>query len=819
MVGAILQDVRFAFRMMRKAPGFTAVAVLSLALGIGPNTAIFSLVDMALLQDWGVTDPESLVDVYSLTDDGSHFQSYHYVYELVADGAPEVFSDVTAYAMQTVIFQQGDGRGEMVLGELVTGNYFEVMGVAAAQGRTFSPDEDATPGTHPVLLLSDRYWRSRYGGDPEVIGGDVRVNGRPYTVIGIAPETFKGRIAPGIGSDFWVPMSMYPHLSPTQMNQGDLLISGRLQPGVTAQGANAAVATLAARHNEARLAEDPDRQSQLELASVSVADVRLNPDFDSIVMAMAGLLFVAVGLVLLVACVNLAGFFLARATDRRKEMAVRVAMGAGKGTILRQLLVESVVLASLGGTLGLFFGVVAVKFLVGIEPPMELPMNLEAGLNMRVLLFAVVTTALATLLFGLTPALEATRAPVASTLRDEAGSSGGTRKAWVRRSLVGAQMTLSTVLLVGAGLFLRSLKEATEIDVGFDTGPAAVVNVESWASEYTTEEMNAFVDEILGFVRSEPGVSAAGITARLPLSLGTINNSMTIPGVDPPPGRDLHTMELTNITPGYFEAMGIDVLEGRGIEERDRDGTQDVAVITRAAAERYWPGESAVGRVVYYGRDTGNPVAIIGVVEDTKIWSLTEPPRPYFYLPWAQNISYGSFSLVARGNMPAPQLAARIRDEALRIDPDLYLSQVGTLDDHMDYIFFLPRMAAFLLTFAGVLALVLACVGLYGMVSYSVARRTREMGIRMALGAESGSVVSLVVKSGLILVVSGGLVGLVAAAGLGYLAQRFLIGVAGLDPLSLLAAPAVLFLAAGVAAYLPARRASRVNPVEALRSE
>jgi predicted permease len=555
------------------------------------------------------------------------------------------------------------------------------------------------------------------------------------------------------------------------------------------------------------------------LASVSVADVRLNPDFDPIVLAMASLLFVAVGLVLLVACVNLAGFFLARATDRRKEMAVRVAMGAGKGTILRQLLVESIVLASLGGAMGLFLGGVAVKFLVGMDLPMEVPMNLEAGLNMRVLLFAIVATALATLLFGLTPALEAMRAPVASTLRDEAGSSGGVKKAWVRRSLVGAQMTLSTVLLVGAGLFLRSLKEATEIDVGFDTGPAAVVNVESWASEYTTEEMNAFVDEILEFARSEPGVSAAGVTARLPLALGTINNSMTVPGVDPPPGRDLHTMELTNVTSGYFEAMGIDVLEGRAIQERDRDGTQDVAVITRAAAELYWPGESAIGRVVYYGRDTENPVAIIGVVEDTKIWSLTEPARPYFYLPWAQNISYGSFSLVARGNIPAPQLAGRIRDAALRIDPDLYLSRVGTLDDHLDYIFLLPRMAAFLLTLAGVLALVLACVGLYGMVSYSVARRTREVGIRMALGAESRSVVALVVRSGLILVVTGGLIGLVAAVGLGFLAQRFLIGVAGLDPFSLLAAPAALFLAAGVAAYLPARRASRVNPVEALRSE
>ncbi len=819
MLGALFKDVKFAFRMMRKAPGFTAVAVLSLALGIGPNTAIFSLVDTVLLQEWGVAEPESLVDVYSLTDDGRHFQSYRYIYELVDEGAPDIFEEVTSYTMQTVIFQQGDGRGEMVLGEMVTGNYFEVMGVPAARGRTFSPEEDATPGTHPVLVLSDRYWRARYDADPGVVGGEVRINGRPYTVIGVAPGTFKGRIAPGVGSDFWVPMSMYPHLSPTQPNQGNLLISGRLRDGVTAAQAEAAVNTVATRYNEERLAENPDRQFRLELATVSVAEVRLNPDFDQIVMAMAGLLFVAVGLVLLVACVNLAGFFLARATDRRKEMAVRVAMGAGKRTILRQLLVESVVLAFLGGAVGLFLGILATRLLVGIDPPMEIPLNLEAGLNARVFFFTGLATAIATLIFGLTPALEATRAPVASTLRDEAGSSGGVKKAWVRKSLVGAQMTLSTVLLVGAGLFLRSLKEASEITVGFDTGPAAVVNVESWASEYTPEEMDVFVEDVLRFVRSEPGVTAAGVTARLPLDLGTINNSMTIPGVDPPPGRDRHTMEFTTVTPGYFEAMGIRLLEGRTIEENDRDGTPDVAVVTQAVAERYWPGESAIGRTVYYGGDEGTPVTIVGVVENTKIWSLTEPPRPYFYLPWDQKASFGSFHVVARGNTPAPQLAARIRDEALRIDPDLYLSRVGTLDDHLDYIFFLPRMAAVLLSIAGILALVLACVGLYGMVSYAVARRTREMGIRMALGAEQASVVTMLVKGGLSLVVIGGVFGLGAAAGLGVLAQRFLIGVAGMDPVSLLGAPFVLGAAALMAAYLPARRASRVNPVEALRTE
>jgi len=819
MLDSLLNDVRFAFRMMRKAPGFTAVAVLSLALGIGPNTAIFSLVDSALFRDWGVREPEGLMDVYSLTEEGRHFQSYYYVYELVSEGAPDVFQDVTAYTIQTAVFQQEEASGEMVLGELVTGNYFDVLGVQAAQGRTFLPEEDQTPGTHPVVVLSDRYWKSRYDGDAGIVGRDVRVNGRPYTVIGIAPPEFTGWIAPGIGSDFWIPLRMYPHLAPHQMGNGNLLITGRLGPDVGPEQGAAAVETLAARYNEERRVQNPERRFNLELAGVSVADVRLGPDLDPIVTAMAALLFVAVGLVLLVACVNMAGFFLARATDRRKEMAVRVSMGASRGALVRQLLVESMVISSLAGILGLLLGLAVTRLLVGMEAPTPVPITLEVGLNLRVLFFAAAATGAAALLFGLAPALEATRTPVASTLRDEAGSSGGAGKTRARRLLVGAQMALSTVLLVGAGLFLRSLQEASGIDVGFDTGPGAVVTVESWANEYSREEIDGFVEEVLGRVRSAPGVTSAVVTARLPLDLGTSTASMTIPGVEPPPGRDRHTMEFTTVTPGYFSTMGISLLEGRPFQELDREDSQGVAVISQAAAQRYWPGETALGQVVYMGADLENPITIVGVVENTKIWSLTEPPRPYFYRPWRQTGAFGRFHVVARGISPAPEIASMVRREALDIDPTLYLSEVGTMADHLTYIFFLPRMAALLLSVVGVLALLLACVGLYGMVSYAVARRTREMGIRLALGAERKAVVRLVVKSGLVLVAVGGTIGLAAAAGLGVVAERFLIGVAGLDPLTLLAAPVFLVGAAATAAYLPARRASRVDPVEALRSE
>lgn len=818
LVSSLLADLKFAVRTLRKAPGFTLVAVLSLALGIGPNTAIFSLVNAVLFRDWGVDDPARIVDVYTLTGDGQYFFNHYRNYELVSEGATDVFEAVTAHSIFTARIDDAQREPEVVLGEMVTGNYFDVMGVRAAQGRTFLPEEDATPGTHPVVVLSDRYWRTRFGADPALVGGEIRMNGRPYTVIGIAPAAFKGRIAPGLGSDFWVPIRMYPHLDPNKMGAGDLTISGRLRAGVPPQRAIAAVATLAARRDEELRRADPDRRGTFRLIGVSLADVRLHPQFDAIVGKMATLLFVAVGLVLLVACVNLAGFLLSRATDRRKEMAVRVAMGAGNGAIVRQLLVESLMLAGAGGVLGLVLGQVAVRALVSIQPPIPLPMTLEVGLDGPLLVFTAAAAVVAAILFGLTPALEATRAPVASTLRDEAGSSGGKRKVQLRRLLVGAQMALSTVLLFGALLFLRSLDAASRMDLGFSARDGAVVQVESWANEYTEDEADAFVEELDRRLAGQSAVTASGVTTRMPLALGTNVLSFDIPGVDPPPDANHHRLELARVTPGYFDAIGIDLLDGRDFEASDRLESAPVAILSEAAASRYWPGESAVGRVLYPGGSEDEAITVVGVVGNAKIWSLSEAPKPYLYMPYHQG-AYNAFYVVARGNLPAVEMAALVQREARAIDPEIYLAEVQTIEDHLGYIYFLPRMAALLLTLIGVLALVLACIGLYGMVSYGVSRRTREMGIRLALGSDRRGVIGLVLKGGLGLVVVGAGLGIVASLGLGRLLERFVYGVGAIDPLALLAAPLVLAGVALMATYLPARRASRVDPVQALRSE
>ena len=819
IVSLLLSDLKFAARMLRKAPAFTAVAVLSLALGIGPNTAIFSLVDAALLQDWGVGEPERLIDVYTLTSSDQWFFSRHSTFELVDEGAADVFENVAQHSIFSGRIEGPDGEVETVLGEMVTGNYFDVMRVQAGLGRTFLPEEDATEGTHPVIVLGNDYWRTRFAADPGIVEREVRLNGRPYTVIGVAPARFRGRLAPGLGTDFWVPYSMYPHLAPEKPGSGDLTISGRVRAGVEPGVAIAAVETLASREQDRRVREVEGYRGRFRLGAVSLADVKLHPGFDGTVTAMAALLLVAVALVLLVACVNLAGFLLSKATERRKEMAIRVAMGAGRAAIVRQLLIESLILAALGGALGLALGNVVLRALLSVEPPLPLPLELEMGLDGSVLLFTAGTALLAALVFGLAPALEAMRAPVAATLRDEAGSSGGRRKVGVRGVLVASQMTLSTLLLFGAGLFVRSLQSAADLDLGFATRSAAVVHFETSANEYTSERAAAFVDDLLGRVSNAPGTVAAGVTARMPLALGTVNMSFDVPGVEPPSDQSRHVLEFASVTAGYFDVMGIPILEGRAIDDTDREGGQRVAVLSRAAAQQLWPGESALGKLLIRNRDGSDALTVVGVADNVKIWSLGEAPRPYMYVSYHQGFVDPDFTVVARGAAAPAIVAGMVRGEATAMDPQIFLTDVGTMEDHLSYVFYLPRMAAAVLSLVGVLALALACLGLYGMVSYGVSRRTREMGIRMALGAERSGVVGMVLGSGLVVVGVGALVGIVLSAGLGRAIERFLYGVGGLDPLTLLAAPSVLAAVAALATYLPARRASRVDPVRALRSE
>lgn len=811
-MSGLLRDVKFAVRMLAKSPVFTLVAVLSLALAIGPNTAVFSLVDRVLLSDWGVEDPETLVDVFSIGRSGGFNFTNYRTYEIVRDGTADVFSGVTGYAFETANVEQ-NGQPRPILIEMVTGSYFDVMQVSAARGRTFLPEEDVTDGTHPVAVVSDYFWKTRYDADPGLLGSEIRVNGKPFTVVGIAPPAFKGRVIHGLPTDVWVPLRMHASIAPGQMGSGNFSLSARMLPGIPAQRGVAAVEALAARVDAERNSNFPFR-----LGAVPLSDIRVHPSMDDIVTAMVAMLFAVVTLVLLVACVNLAGFLLARATDRRKEIAVRISMGAGRTAIVRQLLVESLLLAAMGAIAGTLLGQFALRALFRMESPVPLPLNVEVGLSPGVLAFTVGTTVVAALFFGLAPGLQATKVPVAATLRDEGGQSGSRGKTNTRAVLVAAQMTLSTVLLVATGLFLRSLQEASQVDVGFSTEPAAVVTVGTWANQYDEEERRAFVDRMVADAQANPRLSEMALTTRVPLGLGTMNRGLDIPGVDPPPNADFHILETASVSPNYFAVMDIEVLSGRAFGLEDTDESQRTVILSEAAQDRFWPGEDAIGRVIH---PTGQPevdLTVVGVVSNVKIWNLTEPPRPYLYTPYTQS-SGSTFSIIARGPGSDGEVAAAVGAQARALDSEIYLVSVNTLDHHVALNFYLPKMAALLLAGLGSIALVLTCVGLYGMVSYGAARRTREMGIRLALGAPRDSLVRLVVRGGLTLILVGGGVGVVAALGVGSLLRGFLIGVGPLDPIALIGAPLILGGVAILAAYLPARRSSRVDPVEALRSE
>jgi putative ABC transport system permease protein len=665
-----------------------------------------------------------------------------------------------------------------------------------------------------VVVISHDFWINRLGGQP-VVGDDLRINGRPYTVVGIAPDGFTGKSMPGVQSDLWLPYQMYPHLNPGQQESGNLGITARVKDGVATGTAVTAVNALSQRIDADRKAAG--REDDYVVRAFPWSGMFIHPDMDGPIVAAAALLMAVVGVVLLVACVNLAGFLLARATDRRREIALRLALGASRTAVVRQLMIEALVLGAAGGVLGLGLGVVTVRGLTSIDTPLVAASNFAIPLDGAVLLFTAGMSLVAALLFGLTPALQASRAPVNQVLRDESTAVAGGRIG-LRNALVVAQMALAVVLLVGAGLFLRSLKAAAAIDPGFDTGPAAIVSLNGQASGYdSAREFVPVVERLLQQLETTPGIDAAAV-GRMPLGMGVWVKFFDVPGVAPPAGRQDHRIEFTPVSARYFDVMGIPILQGRAFGSQDGAETPPVMIVSRALAERYWPGESAVGRTMIPVRDRDHPVTIVGVAEDVDVWTLGEEQRPYFYMPLTQSPA-SWLAIVTRGNQAPVRQEMAVRQALRTIDADIFVPSTATMADHLADTTFLPRMAAILIGSFAALAMVLSVIGLYGVVSYGVARRTREMGIRMSLGADRNDVIGLVVRGGVGLAAVGIALGLVAATvASGYL-EGFLIGVDGRDPLTLVGVPLLLLSVALLAAFLPARRASKVDPMVALRSE
>jgi len=813
---ALLQDLRYAIRRLVRSPGFTFVAALSLALGIGANTAIFSVVNGIMLKEIPVEDASSLVEIYFSEGDGYAYASSSYPdYLSIRDGLPEVFEGVLAWNLAIARMDRGD-ENEVVLGETVTGNYFSLLGVNPALGRGFLPEEDATPGTHAVIVLSHGYWERALGADPAVVGSSVRINGRPYSVVGIAPKGFNGMMR-GLVPDFWVPMMMVDEIMDStgrleRRGSRNLFLKGRLNAGVTVEQAGAALAVLGSNLGE----EFPDTNRDRSFSVLPTEDVAIHPFVDRMLLPVAGLLLSVVGLVLLIACVNLASFLLARAADRRKEIALRLALGARRWNLVRQLLTETVLLSLLGAGGGVLLAYWTLDLLLSFKPPLPIPVNLDIGIDGTVLAFTALVAVVAGIAFGLVPALQATNPDVAPTLKDEGATTQSRKRLNLRNALVVIQVAVSLVLLVGAGLFVRSLQKAQSIDPGFITEEAVLLWPNLRLSGYSDDEGRQLQLELEERLAAIPGVTAVGLVSRLPLGAEVALTGVNIEGVQPPPGQDYIDVDNTTVTAGYFQAMGVPILRGQNFGPEDGIDSPHTLIVSEAAAERFWPGQNAIGKSVRFGE--ADLATVIGVAADTKVRTLGEAPRAFIYESATRSYNE-SLTFLVKGDRPSSELLPDVRRAAMEIDPSMVIMENKTMEEHLALLLFAPRAAALLLSVFGALALILAGVGLYGLVSYSVSRRTREVGIRISLGADSGRVARMVMGGGMKLVLVGCAIGMALSASVTWLLSGYLYGIGALDMITFFGIPLLLSAVALAAAWVPARRASLVNPVEALRSD
>lgn len=811
----LVQDLKFAVRQMARKPAITLFAILSLALGIGANSSIFSLVNAILFRELPAERPQELVDVY--VGKQGEFQYATSSYPDFADlrSWNSVFSEMAAINLSVATFDDGR-RTELVFGEQVSGNYLRLLSVRPALGRDFLPEEDVTPGTHPVVILGHRFWQQSLAGDPGIIGKTLKLNGIHFTVIGVAPEILKGSF-PGVSAAFWVPLQMGDAMdggdSLRERGSRSLFLKARLAPGVTLERAEAEATTLAQRLRTAYPIDDEG----LILSLVPSREVVLNPGLDRPIVGVAALLMGIVGLVLLIACSNIANLLLVRAAERRREVAVRIAIGASRGRLIRQLLTESVLLALVGGVIGLLFAIWTARLIVAFKPPLPIPINLDVPLDWRVLAFNMGIALLTGILCGLAPALQSTRPEVISAIKDDtAGLGRGHRRFGLRNVLVVAQVAISALLLVGSGLFLRSLGNAQSMDPGFSLRNGMMVQLAlGLGGAYDETRGRAFYARLLEHVRALPGVRSASYVEQLPLGLNIHISTIEIEGRPKPPKGEEPTLDRSGAYPGYLETMGIRLVAGRDFRESDDASAPRVALINETAARQFWPGEDPLGKRVRFGKDSPW-MSVVGVVRDGKYRTLGESPRPFLY-PCSRQLYTPFMTLVVAADGDEQAMLQQVRREIDSLDPNAPIFKIGTMSEHLSIMLFPARMGAALLAAFGVLGLLLAGIGLYGVVASSVARRTREVGIRMSLGAQKSDVLALMVREGMTLTATGLAIGLGLAALASRLLKGLLYGIGIHDPVTFLTVALVLGAIALVANLVPAGRAMRVEPNVALR--
>ncbi len=827
-------DFRTAFRALRRSPGFALVAVLTLAIGIGASAALFSLLDQLFLRALPVHDPERLVVVQtpqspntgriSMTSDFSFPLSYP-MYVDLRDGAQEVFDGVLA-RRSVALALSARGVTEQVNGELVTGNYFSVLGVPMAIGRPLTPEDDRVQGGHPVAVLSYGAWQRRFGGDASLIGQAVSVNGQPITVIGVAAESFQG-VELGTLPEVFLPMMEKPLATPLwndldQRRSLWLNVMARLKPGVTRERAEAVATGVYQRALRGELAQGFERWSDKGKEKFATKKISLlaggagRSDLRGNAARLLGLVLAMVGLLLVVACANLANLMAARATRRQREIAIRLAIGAGRGQIVRQFLAESILVGVVGAALGCVLATLAPQVFLSL-----LPYGAEAfriAAEPRTVAFAAALGLLAGVGFGLLPAVESARTDVQTRLRESSAGGGASRSGlrW-RRALVGAQVALSALVLVAAGLLARSLGSILDREMGFDPRGVLVFDVDPSLSGLSPAAATALLDRVQQAVARLPGVTAVARSGNRLLNGSQNSSSVAIPGFEPPEGRDMNA-RVDTASPEFFGALGMKLLRGRGVQTADNENAAKVVVMTQAGAAYFFPGQDAVGKHIRMGRNEKD-YEVVGVVRDALTTNMTEEAPRFLWFPFAQGYDGGGATFYVRAAGDLTALQAALRTAVRGVDAQLPLVDTRTLDDEASRSLFLERTAAGVSTALGVLAALLAALGVYGVLSYLVSGRVRELGIRAALGATRTELRTLVVKSGMGPAGIGLLAGLLLALPAARLLRSGLFGVKFSDPLTYAVVGLVLLGSALAASWVPARRAARVEPSVALRHE
>jgi putative ABC transport system permease protein len=811
------QDVRYGLRLLRLSPLFTATAALSLAIGIGANTTIFSAASALLLRPLpGIAEHGRLVDI-GRTQDGNDFDNSSYPNYRDVRARVTTLTDVYAIRIEPQAMSLGSEQGaEQIYGAVVSGSYFQVLGTRPHAGRLLmDADDEGTPGSHAVMVISHELWQRRFGGDPNVVGQTVPLNGHSFAIIGIAPRGFQGTTVMRV--DAWVPISATPLTTPrrnanilTMREAVWLLMGGRLKPGVTIAQANAELKAIGAALEREFPIENRGKGLKAMPSAVIPGEMVAFTGFLALLMAL-------VGVVLLIACVNLANLLLAQAATREREMGIRAALGASRGRIARQLLTESVLLAAAGGVLGLVVAYWGRTALWSFRPPFLNNASIDLSFEPRVLAFTALMSLLTGMLFGMVPAFRASRTNLNEVLvaggRTGAATLASNR---IRSLLVVSEIGLATVALIGAGLFVRSMQVAVKADLGFDSMHIGFVGLNPGQQRYEPARGQQFYLDAMALARNVPGVEAASVASSPPFQGGILLTVFPEGEAQNPQARG-SLVAFNSIAPGYFGTMRIAFKGGRDFTDFDTEQTAQVAVVNEALARQLWPGQQALNKRFTIAQNPAQ-YEVVGVVATSVINAVGEDPTPMIYRPLRQQYAPNVALLVRTTGNPEPLLAG-VRDRVRNLDKAMPQPGTGTVRQGIEAGLWAPRMGAALLSIFGGLALLLAMIGVYGVMSYSVTQRSQEIGIRMALGARSTDVLALVLKQGMTIAASGTALGMLLSIALGQAVSTLLFGISGRDPLTLAAVTLGLTLVTLVACYVPARRASRVDPLVALRKD